>query len=68
MSNIFLDFIWHSSFTPGEKYFITVQACNGADLCRSVSSDGIVLDDSPPIAGLVRVGSSSYYQKFIPSK
>ena len=60
--------MWNSSFTPGEKYFITVEACNRAGLCHTMSSDGIVLDDSPPIAGLVRVGSNTYHQSFIPRK
>ena len=60
--------MWNSTFTPGETYFITVEACNRAGLCSAIASDGIVLDDSPPIPGLVRVGSSTYHQSFIPRK
>ena len=62
------DFLWNSTFDPGTKYFITVEACNEALLCRNISSDGIVLDDSPPVQGLVRIGSLSSHQTYIPRK
>ncbi|XP_072034094.1 uncharacterized protein [Amphiura filiformis] len=41
---------------PGLIYFVTVRACNAADLCTSVTSDGILIDDSPPSAGHVYDG------------
>ncbi|XP_078573997.1 uncharacterized protein LOC144860568 isoform X2 [Branchiostoma floridae x Branchiostoma japonicum] len=43
---------------PGVKYIVTVTACNTADLCTTVSSDGVVPDTSPPLAGLVLDGNS----------
>jgi len=42
----------------GIKYFTTVTACNTADLCTSVTSDGVVVDNSPPTAGVVQDGST----------
>ena len=32
-------------------------ACNAADLCTSVTSDGVLIDDSPPLVGRVYDGS-----------
>ncbi|XP_069133969.1 uncharacterized protein [Argopecten irradians] len=43
----------------GVTYYTTVTACNTADLCSSVTSDGIVLDNSPPTAGVVQDGAYS---------
>ncbi|XP_078682420.1 uncharacterized protein LOC144916894 [Branchiostoma floridae x Branchiostoma belcheri] len=40
----------------GKRYYVTVTACNVADLCTSVSSDGVVIDNSPPVAGIVYDG------------
>ncbi|XP_052235488.1 uncharacterized protein LOC127847524 isoform X3 [Dreissena polymorpha] len=50
------DYSWNSSFSAGQIYFCSVTVCNKAGLCLSKSSDGILLDNSPPIAGVVRVG------------
>lgn len=38
---------------PGTKYFFTIRALNGVGLMTSLSSDGIVLDEEPPFAGVV---------------
>lgn len=38
------------SLHDGMMVFITVLACNQADLCTTVSSDGIMIDGSPPVA------------------
>ena len=62
------EIIWKSNFIPGEKYYITVQACNGAGLCLSRASDGLILDDSPPVSGKVFVGSSSIHKTYIPHR
>ena len=43
----------------GEKYYVTVTACNTADMCTSVTSDGIILDNSPPTPGVVMDGAST---------
>ncbi|XP_072048763.1 uncharacterized protein [Amphiura filiformis] len=50
--------ISHNNFNlvPGLVYYVTVTACNAADLCSSVSSDGILLDDTPPSRGHVYDG------------
>ncbi|XP_061189002.1 uncharacterized protein LOC133197151 [Saccostrea echinata] len=40
----------------GMKYYTSVTACNTADLCTTVTSDGIVIDNSPPTPGRVRDG------------
>ena len=41
------------SFEPGTRYYITVRAVNSIGLQTEVSSDGFVLDDSPPVVGVV---------------
>ncbi|XP_070562336.1 uncharacterized protein [Ptychodera flava] len=43
----------HLNLQQGVAYYSTVTACNAAGLCTSVSSDGVIPDDSPPIAGMV---------------
>ncbi|KAI8509825.1 hypothetical protein Bbelb_122530 [Branchiostoma belcheri] len=43
---------------PGVKYQVTVTACNSADLCTTLTSDGVIPDTSPPVAGAVLDGSS----------
>ncbi|XP_064643194.1 uncharacterized protein LOC135497317 isoform X2 [Lineus longissimus] len=40
----------------GLTYYVTVTACNGVGLCSSASSDGVLIDSSPPISGLVHDG------------
>ncbi|XP_053400998.1 uncharacterized protein LOC128557563 isoform X2 [Mercenaria mercenaria] len=39
--------------SEGLKYFVTVTACNTANLCSAVSSDGFVVDSTPPVKGIV---------------
>ncbi|CAG2242538.1 unnamed protein product [Mytilus edulis] len=38
-------------------YYTTVTACNTADLCTSSTSDGVVIDNSPPNSGKVKDGA-----------
>ncbi|XP_071088930.1 uncharacterized protein [Haliotis cracherodii] len=48
----------HLLLSPGVKYFTTVTACNTAGLCSSSStSDGVILDSSPPVTGTVQDGT-----------
>ncbi|XP_067663316.1 uncharacterized protein [Haliotis asinina] len=48
----------HILLSPGVKYFTTVIACNTAGLCSSSStSDGVILDSSPPVPGTVQDGT-----------
>ncbi|KAL3857349.1 hypothetical protein ACJMK2_012025 [Sinanodonta woodiana] len=58
------DNTWKSVFMPGVKYFTTVIACNGAGLCTERYSDGITLDNSPPVPGVVHVGLSNRHEGY----
>ncbi|XP_070573765.1 uncharacterized protein [Ptychodera flava] len=49
---------------PGLRYYASVTACNAAGLCTTVTSDGIIPDNSPPIAGKVYDGVSHGDQDF----
>ncbi|KAI8510730.1 hypothetical protein Bbelb_116460, partial [Branchiostoma belcheri] len=46
----------HLRLVSGKRYYVTVTACNVAELCTSVTSDGVVIDNSPPMAGIVYDG------------
>ena len=37
----------------GQRYFVTVTATNTAGVTTSLTSDGVMVDDSPPISGTV---------------
>ncbi|KAI0242789.1 hypothetical protein LSAT2_011095 [Lamellibrachia satsuma] len=41
----------HVTLEHGVTYYTTVEACNGAGLCVTVTSDGVIADTSPPVAG-----------------
>ena len=42
--------VWHSlAAQDGLRYFFTVEATNGAGLKQAISSDGIIVDTSPPV-------------------
>ncbi|XP_063399976.1 uncharacterized protein LOC134684607 [Mytilus trossulus] len=41
----------------GIKYYVSITACNTAELCTSMSSDGVIIDNSPPKAGSVQDGT-----------
>ncbi|KAL9987468.1 hypothetical protein ACROYT_G001781 [Oculina patagonica] len=43
----------------GQRYYITVKATNGAGVTTSVTSDGVTVDDTPPISGTVTDGMAS---------
>ncbi|XP_046345841.2 uncharacterized protein LOC124126446 [Haliotis rufescens] len=54
-----------AGFAEGIKYHVTVTACNKAGLCSSATSDGVILDQSPPVPGSVMDGTldrDSQYQ------
>ncbi|XP_033746935.1 uncharacterized protein LOC117332160 [Pecten maximus] len=55
---------WTFNFVPGSIYYCTVQACNGAGLCSSVSSNGFTTDNSPPLPGIVHVGLDGHHSRF----
>ncbi|XP_064643830.1 uncharacterized protein LOC135497820 [Lineus longissimus] len=41
---------------PGQIYYVTVTACNAVGLCTSASSDGVLIDNTPPVVGWVQDG------------
>ncbi|XP_071123054.1 uncharacterized protein [Mytilus edulis] len=41
----------------GLRYYTTVTACNTADMCTTVTSDGVIIDNSAPVAGKVQDGT-----------
>ena len=43
----------------GQRYFITVRATNSAGVTTSITSDGVVVDDTPPTSGTVIDGVDS---------
>ncbi|XP_063408929.1 uncharacterized protein LOC134692410 [Mytilus trossulus] len=45
------------NFAVGRRYYTTVTACNTADLCSSVTSDGVIIDNSPPNIGKIKDGA-----------
>ena len=52
------------SLATGVRYYSVVRACNRAGLCVTTSSDGFLVDISPPIAGIVWDGFSAIDQDF----
>ena len=44
------------SLQHNDKYYVTVLACNYAGLCTAVSSDGVLVDTTPPVLHYVRDG------------
>ncbi|ESO88602.1 hypothetical protein LOTGIDRAFT_234472 [Lottia gigantea] len=44
-------------FIPGMKYFTMVTGCNMAELCSSISTDGFIIDVTPPKRGHVIDGT-----------
>ncbi|KAI6656584.1 hypothetical protein LOD99_1379 [Oopsacas minuta] len=52
------------SLETGVRYYSLVRACNKAGLCVTASSDGFLVDISPPIAGIVWDGFSAVDQDF----
>jgi hypothetical protein len=47
------------TLTPGQIYYVTVRATNAAGLFTAVTSDGVTVDNSPPVAGLVNDGTGA---------
>ncbi|CAH1794767.1 unnamed protein product [Owenia fusiformis] len=45
--------------SQGKTYYSTLTVCNQAGLCASLSTDGVTIDSSPPIAGVVEDGTQS---------
>lgn len=43
----------------GQRYYVTVKATNSAGVITSLTSDGVTVDDTPPISGIVVDGMVS---------
>lgn len=41
----------------GHRYYITIKATNGAGVTTSLTSDGVTVDNTPPISGIVIDGT-----------
>ncbi|OWF42246.1 Hemicentin-1 [Mizuhopecten yessoensis] len=59
------EFTWSVPLEEGAIYYVTVQACNAAGLCTDITSNGVLVDHSPPIHGQVLVGRSDGHQRYI---
>ena len=53
---------------PGQRYFTVVKACNWAGGCVSVVSDGVVVDNSPPVLGRVFNGIGGFQSLYQSSR
>ncbi|XP_061196785.1 uncharacterized protein LOC133205060 [Saccostrea echinata] len=54
------NFTWEEEFEVGIMYFVFVESCNGVRLCSKVHSDGIIIDKTPPIPGIISIGHSNH--------
>ena len=52
----------------GKPYYIMIEACNSLLQCTQVISKALIGDDSPPMAGLVRLGHSDYHTIYFNSR
>ena len=43
----------HLQLHEGITYYVSITACNYADLCATATSDGVLVDTSPPVPGKV---------------
>ena len=43
----------------GQRYYVTVNAVNGAGVVTSLTSDGVTVDETPPTSGIVIDGSDT---------
>ncbi|KAK3088800.1 hypothetical protein FSP39_023833, partial [Pinctada imbricata] len=59
---------WHNLFEAGVKYYTTVRACNKVGLCTDATSDGVIMDNSPPVPGMIHVGRSDNHQQYLAHK
>ena len=50
----------HVHFGAGLTYYTSLTACNTAELCTTVGTDGVMMDNSPPSVGLVMDGSRDH--------
>ncbi|XP_033730988.1 uncharacterized protein LOC117320520 [Pecten maximus] len=56
---------WSVPLEEGVIYYVTVQACNTGGLCTDATSNGVLVDHSPPIRGQVLVGRAEGHLNYI---
>ena len=42
--------------SPGTQYFSKLTVCNSAGMCNNAISDGVIPDNTPPVAGSITDG------------
>lgn len=55
----FVEKVLTKPIMTGARYYLTVTATNGAGVTSSITSDGVIVDDTPPSAGTVIDGVDS---------
>ena len=55
----FVEKVLTKPIMTGVRYYLTVIATNGAGVTSSITSDGVIVDDTPPSAGTVIDGVDS---------
>ena len=55
--NTFVSILLTEPIMNAQRYYVTVIATNGAGLTTSVTSDGVTVDDTPPVPGTVIDGA-----------
>lgn len=55
----FVEKVLTKPIMTGVRYYLTVTATNGAGVTSSITSDGVIVDDTPPSAGTVIDGVDS---------
>jgi len=57
--------VWTLDFDLGVRYFCLVEACNAVELCSIQTSNGIIIDNSPPIPGIIHIGIAGMHSKYL---
>lgn len=55
--NTLVSMVLTEPIVNGQRYYVTVKATNGAGVTTSLTSDGVTVDDTPPIPGTVIDGA-----------
>lgn len=55
----FVRYVLNKAIANGQRHYVTVKATNGAGVTTSLTSDGVIVDESPPISGSVIDGMVS---------
>ena len=53
----FVSMVLPEPIINGHRYYITIKATNGAGVATSLTSDGVTVDNTPPISGTVIDGT-----------